>query len=81
VRVEYREDELGIEVVDRGEGGGADAKSPDAGFGLAGMRERVALLHGHLSAGPRPGGGFRIAARLPVPAAAEAGFAAAAGAR
>jgi len=35
-----------------------------------GMRERATLLGGDFSAGPRPGGGFRVAARLPVPAAA-----------
>ena len=34
------------------------------------MRERAGLLHGQLSAGPRPGGGFRVAARLPLPATA-----------
>jgi signal transduction histidine kinase len=31
------------------------------------MRERAALLGGDFSAGPRPDGGFRVAARLPVP--------------
>ncbi|WP_037687227.1 sensor histidine kinase [Streptomyces aureocirculatus] len=37
------------------------------GYGLLGMRERVGLLHGEFSARPCPGGGFRVAARLPVP--------------
>jgi signal transduction histidine kinase len=36
-----------------------------AGHGIIGMRERVALCGGDLSANPRPGGGFRVAARLP----------------
>ena len=36
------------------------------GQGLVGMRERVALLGGELQTGPREGGGFRVAARLPV---------------
>ncbi|MGW7361373.1 sensor histidine kinase [Streptomyces sp. NPDC054802] len=68
VTVEHREDELAIEIVDEGRGHGATA---DTGYGLVGMRERVGLLHGEFSAGPRPGGGFRVAARLPVPAGAR----------
>ncbi|MFF0447172.1 sensor histidine kinase [Streptomyces sp. NPDC004609] len=47
----------------RGHDGGAGG-----GYGLIGMRERVGLLHGEFSARPRPEGGFRVAARLPVPA-------------
>ena len=35
------------------------------GHGLIGMRERVAVFDGEFSAQPRPGGGFRVAARLP----------------
>ncbi|MEV4683403.1 sensor histidine kinase [Streptomyces kurssanovii] len=65
VTLEQRDDELSIEVVDDGRGHGATA---DTGYGLVGMRERVGLLHGDFSAGPRPEGGFRVAARLPVPA-------------
>jgi len=38
------------------------------GYGLAGMRERVALFDGRLHAGPRAGGGFRIRAVLRAPA-------------
>jgi signal transduction histidine kinase len=37
------------------------------GHGLMGMRARVAMLGGELSAGPVPGAGFRVHARLPVP--------------
>ena len=40
------------------------------GFGIDGMRERARLLGGELTAGPRAGGGFRVAARLPVPVTA-----------
>ncbi|MFC9858605.1 MULTISPECIES: sensor histidine kinase [unclassified Streptomyces] len=67
VSVEYGDEELAIEVTDGGRGGGG---SPDTGFGLTGMRERVALLNGDFSAAPDPAGGFRVAARLPVPVGA-----------
>ncbi|MER5351009.1 sensor histidine kinase [Kitasatospora sp. NPDC002551] len=66
VTVDHRPAELAIEVTDRGRGRGT-APAPGAGYGLAGLRERVALLHGEFDAAPRPGGGFRVAARLPVP--------------
>ncbi|MFE9452176.1 sensor histidine kinase [Streptomyces sp. NPDC006739] len=65
VLVDQGQQELSVEVVD--DGRGAPGDGPAQGFGLVGMRERVGLLHGHLSAGPRPGGGFRVAARLPLP--------------
>ncbi|MET9602179.1 sensor histidine kinase [Streptomyces sp. NPDC006459] len=66
VAIDYGDEELSVEVVD--DGRGAAGNGSTQGFGLVGMRERVGLLHGHLSAGPRPGGGFRVAARLPLPA-------------
>ena len=58
---------LSIEVTDSGRGGSVAG----TGYGITGMRERAALLGGDFSAGPRPGGGFRVAARLPVPAPAR----------
>ncbi|MQY08262.1 sensor histidine kinase [Actinomadura macrotermitis] len=39
---------------------------PGAGHGLAGMRERAAMLGGELLAGPTPEGGFQVSATLPV---------------
>ncbi|MEV0224512.1 sensor histidine kinase [Streptomyces sp. NPDC050704] len=65
VTVDCQDEELAIEVLDSGPGPG---RTGDTGFGLLGMRERVGLLHGEFSAAPRPEGGFRVAARLPVPA-------------
>jgi signal transduction histidine kinase len=64
VVLDYRDEELRVEVTDEGRGTNGD---PVAGYGIAGMRERAALLHGHFSAGPRAEGGFGVSARLPVP--------------
>jgi signal transduction histidine kinase len=50
-----------------GPSGGAAAAS-GSGHGIVGMRERVVNLGGDLSAGPDPGGGFTVRARLPLPA-------------
>ncbi|MFE2329111.1 sensor histidine kinase [Streptomyces sp. NPDC059385] len=66
VSIEYRPAELRITVVDDGQGPSAPAG--ESGYGIRGMRERVALLDGRFTAGPRPGGGFRVAAFLPLPA-------------
>lgn len=67
VSIGQREDELAIEVTDDGRG----STTAGSGYGIVGMRERAALLHGKLTAGPRPEGGFRVVARLPTPAAAR----------
>ncbi|MFJ8625201.1 sensor histidine kinase [Kitasatospora sp. NPDC093550] len=65
VTVDHRPGELAVTVVDLG--AGPTGATPGTGYGIAGMRERVALLHGEFTAGPRPGGGFLVAARLPIP--------------
>jgi signal transduction histidine kinase len=54
-----------IEVTDDGAGITA-AGEPAGGQGLTGMRERVAVFGGELLAGPRPGGGYAVRARLPL---------------
>jgi signal transduction histidine kinase len=64
VSIEYQDDALVVDVSDTGRGGMPGV----GGFGVTGMRERAALLGGELTAGPRPEGGFRVRARLPLPA-------------
>ena len=55
---------LELEVVDDGTTPTTAIATP--GHGIVGMRERVALLGGELETGRRVGGGYRVAARLPV---------------
>ncbi|GAB2713273.1 sensor histidine kinase [Kitasatospora kifunensis] len=80
VSIEFRAAELALSVVNAGPGPASPSprathgshdphggQTPGHGYGIVGMRERIGLLHGEFSAEPRPGGGFRVAARLPVP--------------
>ena len=64
VVVRYGPRDLELEVRDDGRGRASGANG--GGHGLLGMRERVALYGGDLAAGPRPGGGFALTARLPL---------------
>ena len=70
VTIGYRDRDVTVEVTDDGRGAAALAGDGrgGTGHGLVGMRERVAAFGGDLETGPRPGGGFRVAARLPLAA-------------
>lgn len=63
VTLRYRPDELGIEVRDDGRG---SAASDGQGHGLVGIRERVKIYGGEMTAGKADGGGFLLNVRLPV---------------
>ena len=63
--------ELDVEIAD--DGRGVAAPSDGRGHGLIGMRERVAVHGGRLETGPRPGGGFRVWARIPFMPVLSAG--------
>jgi signal transduction histidine kinase len=65
--VTVRYTESGVQLEIRDDGVGAAAKNGRApGHGLVGMRERVKIYGGEMSAGAAPEGGFVIAARLPI---------------
>jgi len=68
VTIGYGDQEITVEVTDDGLGVTVPAGDGRVrvGHGLIGMRERVQVFGGDLEAGPQPGGGFRVAARLPL---------------
>ncbi len=72
--IDYGERELTVRVEDDGRGAPGpedDGERLGGGAGLRGMRERAAALGGSFRAGPRPGGGFRVEAVLPIDADEE----------
>jgi signal transduction histidine kinase len=73
VLVRYSPGAVAVEIADDGRPGTDGAPAEGTGHGLIGMRERVAVFGGELTAGPVPGGGYRMAARLPYAAAAGTG--------
>jgi signal transduction histidine kinase len=63
VTLRYRPDGIEIEVRDNGEGGGTN---DGLGHGLVGVRERVKIYGGRMSAGKAVEGGFVLSTRLPI---------------
>ncbi|QGH70237.1 sensor histidine kinase [Pseudactinotalea sp. HY158] len=68
VTTQWTPAELVLTVEDDGRGAAAATEVP--GYGLVGMKERASMLGGALIAGPRPGGGFRTRATIPIPGGA-----------
>jgi signal transduction histidine kinase len=65
ISLAYHDDYLRIQVADDGDS--PRDRADGGGRGIVGMRERAALLGGHLTAAPCPDGGFQVAAQLPLP--------------
>ena len=68
VQIGYRESQVRV-IVSNGpatRSGDSELSGTGSGLGLAGLRQRVELMHGTLRAGPRPDGGFRLEAVLPA---------------
>ena len=63
VTLGYRADELELQVLDNGAG---TTTTNGLGHGLVGIRERVKIYGGEMSAGAAPEGGFMLRARLPI---------------
>jgi signal transduction histidine kinase len=78
VRIGYRQSQVRV-VVSNGpatRSGDSELSGTGSGLGLAGLRQRIELMHGTLRAGPTPDGGFRLEAVLPayVPTAEPADY-------
>ncbi len=71
-RIDCGDRELAITVTDNGLGAAAPVERAGSGHGLRGMRERVDIYNGTFQSGPKPGGGFEVHAKLPLPAKVSA---------
>ncbi|MDG9678118.1 histidine kinase [Micromonospora sp. DH14] len=67
VVLSYTVEAVVVRVVDDGRGRPLVSPAPPGGHGLLGMRERVTVYDGSLTAGPRPTGGWQVEVRLPLP--------------
>jgi signal transduction histidine kinase len=77
VAMAYEPDALAVTVANTAAAGSAAGRAvpdcgPGPGFGLVGLRERVAMLGGQITTGPAAGGGFEVRAVLPAAVRAEA---------
>ncbi|MEV1159574.1 sensor histidine kinase [Micromonospora chokoriensis] len=63
----YSDEAVLVRVLDNGLGRPLVSPAPSGGHGLLGMRERVTVYDGSLTAGPRPVGGWQVEVRLPLP--------------
>ena len=63
--------ELQIDVIDTGRGAASVALANGTGHGLVGMKERAAVSGGTVRAGPKQGGGYRVAVSLPIAGAGQ----------
>ena len=66
VRLRVANSQAELTVLDNGRGDADGAQETPSGFGLQGIRERIALVGGSVTAGPEPGGGWRVEATLPL---------------
>ena len=62
VRLQYTSEGIEVDITDDGQPAGS--RESAVGHGITGMRERAAAYDGTIQAGPRPGGGWRVRARL-----------------
>ncbi|GAA2858253.1 sensor histidine kinase [Streptosporangium fragile] len=67
VAIDYTDQALTVEVRNGPGPAPSEPAGKRAGHGLVGMRERLAMVHGSLHAGPEPDGGFAVRARFPIP--------------